>query len=270
MLADELAQQGADLVLAARTEAELRATADDLVARHGVAVWPVVTDVADHTSVEELAAFARELGPIAGAVNCAAILGPVGRIDEVDAGAWRAALTVDVMGVASCCALFAPLIAESGGGSIINLAGGGVGGPNLPERISAYTTAKAAVVAMTEVFGRELTPLGVRVNVVAPGPVPTSFMREVLERGPSAAGDELYDRTLAQHDQPEPTDKLVDLVVFLLSAESSHVTGRFLSARWDSVEDLLAWGPSGIPASRYTLRRIDGDLYDEVGAGSES
>ena len=220
--------------------------------------------MADHASVLALADAARSLGAIGGVVNCAAILGPVGRVDQVDFGEWAHAVQVDLVGTASCCAAFAPVLADSGGGSIVNLSGGGVGGPGLPERISAYTAAKAGVVVLTEVLGRELASLGVRVNAVAPGPVPTGFMRDVLEHGPEVAGGELYARTVEQHEHPESTAAMVDLVTYLLSARSAHLTGRFLSARWDSVDALDAWAPDAPPASRYTLRRIDAALYDDV------
>ena len=137
-------------------------------------------------------------------------------------------MTIDLLGTASCCAAFAPLLAVAGGGSIVNLSGGGIGGPNPPERISAYASAKAGVVVLTEVLARELAPLGVRINAVAPGPVATGFMAEVLEGGPGVAGPELFERTVAQQADPEPTDALRALVFFLLSPRSAGVTGRFL------------------------------------------
>jgi len=77
---------------------------------------------------------------------------------------------------------------------------------------------------LTEVLGRELAPLGVRVNAVAPGPVPTGFMAEVLAGGPEVAGAELYERTVAQHEVSEPTDGLLELIAFLLSPASAAVS----------------------------------------------
>ncbi len=268
LLAGDLAANGANLVLAARTRADLDRVAGELGA-HGGTVHVCPTDVADHASVVALASVASEVGEIAGLVNCAGVLGPVGRIDQVDATAWRAAVTIDFLGTASCCAAFAPVLAATGGGSIVNLSGGGIGGPNPPERISAYASAKAGVVVLTEVLARELAPLGVRVNAVAPGPVPTGFMAEVLDAGPGVAGAELFERTVAQHADPEPTDALRDLVFFLLSPRSAGVTGRFLSAKWDAVEDIVAWAATGADTSRYTLRRIDGSLFGNAdGDGS--
>jgi NAD(P)-dependent dehydrogenase (short-subunit alcohol dehydrogenase family) len=268
LLAGDLAARGADLVLAARSRDELELAAQEITTAHGSTVHVMPTDVADHESVAALADFARERGPVTGLVNCAAILGPVGRLDEVDATAWRRAVTIDLFGTASCCAAFAPVLAAAGGGSIVNFSGGGIGGPGLPERISAYAAAKAGVVVLTEVLGREFAALGVRVNVVAPGPVPTGFMAEVLAGGTEAAGSELYDRTAAQHAEPEPTEALVDLVTFLLSPAAAAITGRFISAKWDPVTSLRAWAAGDVNPSRYTLRRIDGALFAEAGDGA--
>jgi len=265
LLAGHLAAQGADLVLAARSRTELEQAASELSAEHRGAFVVCPTDVADHASVVALAAFASEHGAVTGLVNCAAVLGPVGRLDQVDASDWRRAVTIDLLGTASCCAAFAPVLGAAGGGSIVNFSGGGIGGPNPPERISAYATAKAGVVVLTEILGRELAPLGVRVNAVAPGPVPTGFMVDVLDGGPEVAGSELYERTIAQHAHPEPTDALLALVGFLLSPASAGITGRFLSAKWDSVDDVAAWSHDRGSSSRYTLRRIDGSLFTDIG-----
>jgi NAD(P)-dependent dehydrogenase (short-subunit alcohol dehydrogenase family) len=264
IIAGHLADEGVPLVLAARSVLELERAADELRNRAGADVHTVPTDVAEHDSVLALATYTAALGSVAGVVNCAAVLGPVGRIDEIDVAAWRSAVAVDLMGTASCCAAFAPVLAAGGGGSVVNFSGGGIGGPEPPERISAYAASKAGVVVLTEVLGRELAPLGVRVNVVAPGPVRTGFMADVLDGGPDVAGRELYERTLAQHETPEPTDALLDLVTYLLSPASTAVTGRFISAKWDSVDRVQAWAQSGTSPSHFTLRRIDGALYSEA------
>jgi 3-oxoacyl-[acyl-carrier protein] reductase len=85
-------------------------------------------------------------------------------------------------------------------------------------------------------------------------------MDDVLTGGPDMAGEELFARTVAQREHPESTESLVELVMFLLGPASSGVTGRLLSARWDSIDAIAAWPRSGDP-SRYALRRIDHELF---------
>jgi NAD(P)-dependent dehydrogenase (short-subunit alcohol dehydrogenase family) len=269
-IADLVARHGAGLALCARGERELQTVADDLRRRHGVEVLTAALDVRDAGALRDFArATEREVGAAYGVVNNAAGLGPVGRVDDVDLEEWSHALEVNVVGVVNMCAAFVPQMARAGGGSILNLSGGGVGGPGVPDRISAYTTAKAGVVMLTETLARELAPSAVRVNAIAPGPLPTGFLRPVLDAGPDAAGDDLY-RTAATMAAgsagalEDVDDKLAELLVFLLSEESSWLTGKLVSARWDSVESLRAAEKQLRGTSLLTLRRIDGELFRQV------
>ena len=269
-IADVLARQGASLALCARGERELEAAADDLRREHGVEVVTAALDVRDAGAVRDFAlATEREIGPVYGLVNNAAGLGPVGRVDEVDLEEWKRALEVNVVGVVNVCAAFVPQMARAGGGSILNLSGGGIGGPGVPDRISAYTTAKSGVVMLTETLARELAPSAVRVNAIAPGPQPTGFLRPVLDVGPDAVGDDLYRTAAAMADSPtgelqDVDERLAKLLLFLLSDESSWLTGKLVSARWDSVESLRAAEKQLRDSSLLTLRRIDGELFRQV------
>jgi NAD(P)-dependent dehydrogenase (short-subunit alcohol dehydrogenase family) len=270
VIAMRFAARGARLVLCSRSQAELERTAAEIVERHGVEVKAQPTDVTDIGALSELASRVARSGPAFALINCAAVLGPVGRIDQVDQQRWRDALTINLAGIAATCAAFVPQMIAGGGGSIVNLSGGGIGGPNLPGRISAYTSSKAGVAALTESLGEELAPLGIRVNAVAPGPVGTGFMREVLDAGPEGAGADLYRTTLRQQDVSEPSDQLLDLIEFVVSPESSPLTGKLLSARWDDLESLRTHVSELSQSSTLTLRRIDGTLYSEANSESES
>jgi NAD(P)-dependent dehydrogenase (short-subunit alcohol dehydrogenase family) len=269
-IADLFARQGAALALCARGERELQTAADDLRRQHGVEILTAALDVRDAAAVRDFArATEREIGAAYGLVNNAAALGPVGRIDEVDLGDWKRAFEANVVGVANMCAAFAPQMAGAGGGVILNLSGGGIGGPSVPDRVSAYTTAKAGVVMLTETLARELAPSAIRVNAIAPGSQPTGFLRPVLDAGPGAVGDDLYRTAAAMADGPsgevqDVDDRLAELVLFLLSEESSWLSGRLVSARWDSVERLRAVEKQLRDSSFLTLRRIDGELFRQV------
>ncbi len=260
-VANDLAAQGADLVVCSRTQSELDTTAREIRDTHDVSVRGVALDVRDIDAVAELARACEESGPVLGLVNCAGVLGPVGRIDTVDVGAWMDALAINVGGTATVCAAFARGMIAAGAGSIVNFSGAGVGGPNPPGSMSSYTASKAAIVALTEVLGVELAPHGVRINAIAPGAIATSFMRPVLDGGPEIAGNALYEQIAEGQGNPASIDPTLRLIRFLLSPASVHVSGRFLSARWDDPDGLDAAAVSG---SRLTLRRIDGDLFGEL------
>ena len=164
LIALDLAAQGADLVLCSRTLSEVEETAREIRDAHDTAARASATDVRDADAVGDLARRVADDGPVFGLVNSAGVLGPVGRIDTVDMGAWLDALMINVAGTASACSAFAAGMIEAGDGSIINFSGAGVGGPNPPGRMSSYTASKAAIVALTEVLGVELAPHGVRVE----------------------------------------------------------------------------------------------------------
>jgi 3-oxoacyl-[acyl-carrier protein] reductase len=268
-IADLLAGQGAALAVCARGERELQAAAEELRREHGREVFAAALDVRDERAVADFArATEQELGAAYALVNNAAVLGPVGAIDEIDLGEWARALEVNVVGVLNMCAAFAPHMARAGGGAIVNLAGGGIGGPGVPDRIGAYTTAKAGVVMLTETLARELLPLAVRVNAIAPGPLPTGFLRPVLDAGPGAVSEDLFATATAlgasATDDLEGVDeRLTSLLLFLLSDESSWLTGKLVSVRWESVERLRAAKEQIRKTSLLTLRRIDGTLFCE-------
>ena len=93
-------------------------------------------DVVDAGAVADFAAAVeRTLGPAYAVVNNAAVLGPVGPVGTVDLGAWRDALVTDVFGTVSVTAAFVGQLERRGGGRVVNLSGGGIGGPNVAGRL---------------------------------------------------------------------------------------------------------------------------------------
>lgn len=261
-LAMDLAAHGARLAICARSETQLREVGEALRQQHSTDVYEHALDVSDPGAVHAFAqAVGGRFGPADFVVNNAGMLGPVGRIDKIDLAAWHRTLAVNVGGIANVCAAFAPQMLEHGQGSIVNLSGGGTGGPNLPERISAYSASKAAVVALTEVLARELAP--VRVNAVAPGAIATTFMDEVFNQGREGAGTELFETTDRQRAKPDSLDDFLALVGWLASDDSAWLSGRLLSARWDRIALLRDQHLQIERTSRFQLRRIDEVLYKE-------
>lgn len=266
-IAETFAGEGANLALCARSGDEVAAVGRSLAERFGVRV---VTHPVDVSSEPEVAAFAglaeARLGGVDVLVNNAGVYGPVGPLTRVDLVAWAAAVGVDLFGVVHGIRCFAPLMEARGGGRIVNLAGGGIGGPNQPTNVSAYTCSKAAVVSLTETLARELGPAGIRVNALAPGAISTLLIDAVIEAGPQRAGADFHAASVRQREAGDPIENVGRAAVFLASERSGELTGRLLSAKWDPLDEIEAEleEEGDLDPSRYTLRRIDGVLFAEV------
>ncbi|MFC5721743.1 SDR family NAD(P)-dependent oxidoreductase [Streptomyces gamaensis] len=113
----------------------------------------------------------------------------------------------------------APLIADAGGGTIVNAAS--YAALSALERLTAYAASKAAVLGMTRVAALELGARGIRVNAMCPGVVDTPMLGGA--RGPEAA--ELYRRMLPLGRIGQPQE-VARLALFLTSEDSSYVTGQ--------------------------------------------
>ncbi|SRR6266511_620991 len=263
-LALHVASEGYEVAMCSRTAAELDDAVDE-VERAGGRASARTVDVTDPAAVEAFAAgVAEQHGSVWAVVNNAAVLGPVGRVDTVDVEPWMHALAVDVGGVVAVTRAFVPQMRRAGSGRIVNLSGGGIGGPTPQSRVSAYTASKAAVDVLTEVLAGELASDGITINAVAPGPAPTTFLAEVLRVGPEVAGPELHEAAVQNQSSSGCFDSFFALIDFLLADDSEWLTGKLLSARWDRVEDLLARRDRLVGTSLLTLRRIDDQLFSEV------
>ena len=262
-IARALGAEGAKVAIASRTQRELDA-ARVVLEGDGVEVLARATDVARYTDVKALVdEVEKRWGRVDVLVNNAGVNGAIGRVDECDTSEWKLAFEVNVFGTMHACRAVLPGMRARRSGKIVNLAGGGVGGPGVAPRVSAYAASKAAVVQLTESLARELVDDGIQVNAIAPGAVVTEMTAAVVAAGPEKAGKELYERTVKQRESGgEPPDLAAKLVVWLASDASGALTGKMLSAKWDKVEAIDA--ASANKSSLFALRRIDGALFDEV------
>ncbi|HSQ67049.1 MAG TPA: SDR family oxidoreductase [Polyangiaceae bacterium] len=265
-IARGLGVEGARVAIASRTARELEAARVKL-AGEGIETLARVTDVARYEDVSALVAeVTRQWGRIDVLVNNAGINGAIGRLDECDLAEWKRAIEVNLFGTMHACRAVLPAMRAQRSGKIVNLAGGGVGGPGVAPRVSAYATSKAAVVQFTESLARELVEDGIQMNAIAPGAVVTEMTAAVVAAGPEKAGKELYERTLKQRESGgEPPELAANLVVWLASDASGALTGKMLSAKWDKVATIDV--PSANKSSLFALRRIDGALFDEIRKG---
>ena len=145
VIAENFLREGANVVLCARGEKELRATRGDLARKFPAQKISVRTcDVSDEKLVSGLVAFAlRDLGSLQALVLNAGIYGPMGPTESVSLDEWRQAMDINLYGVLLPCRAVIPHFKKTGRGKIIVLSGGGATNP-LPN-ISAYAASKAAL-----------------------------------------------------------------------------------------------------------------------------
>lgn len=222
VIATALAHCGARLVLADTLVDEGKKT-EAALKKIGADVRFVAVDLADPTSITALtASVAQYEKSCDGLVNNAAIATGIGgkMFDEIDIDTWDRVMTVNVRGTWLVTRAFAPLLAASKRGRIVNVASDTAlwGAP----RLLAYTTSKGAVIAMTRSLARELGPRGIGITCIAPGILKTWSTQYV----PPERHD-MYETGRAVPGPQQPED-VTATVAFLLSPGALTLTGQLL------------------------------------------
>ena len=226
-----LARHGADLVLAARRQAnldEVAAEIQDLGAR----AITVPTNIVETEACDRLMAAAAEaFGGVDVLVNNAFRPDVFQGFDEVDLSLWRKIMDVNVFGSLQMTRAALPFMRRRGGGSVVMVASMVARQPQPGQ--GGYAISKGALLTATRVLADELGPSRVRVNAVVPGwmagPSVDIFI-EMTSQGrgvePQVVIDELNARVpLGQIPSDED---VAGAVVFLASDLSSAMTGQAL------------------------------------------
>ncbi|MEN9933729.1 MAG: hypothetical protein RLZZ387_308 [Chloroflexota bacterium] len=216
------AREGADLVLVSRTEQELAQVAAEARAA-GVEAIVATADVRDETAVHAAVHTAVEqFGRIDVLVNAAGIP-MVSPTTELPLESWRRAIDINLTGTFLFSQTAGKVMIAQERGSIINI-GSIHSFQGIPMR-AAYAASKGGVLQFTRSLAVEWAPLGVRVNMIAPGWIRTPLQDELV-----AAGK--LDRTpIIARTPARRIGEVSDLVgpaVFLASDESAFVIGEML------------------------------------------
>jgi NAD(P)-dependent dehydrogenase (short-subunit alcohol dehydrogenase family) len=197
---------------------------------------------------------------INGLVNCAGIYGPIGKTTDVDMQKFSEAIQINFLGTVYMCNVFAPLLKSNTKKKIINYSGGGAATPFA--NYSAYATSKAAIVRFTENLSIELAEDDFDINSIAPGFVITRLHEQTVQEGSGKAGKAFYENTQKQMKEGGvPPEKAADLTAFLLSEGSDGITGKFISAPWDTWQDKDFQNILRTDKDFATLRRIDNKTF---------
>jgi 2-dehydro-3-deoxy-L-rhamnonate dehydrogenase (NAD+) len=175
-------------------------------------------DVSDSAQVDRaVAGTADELGPIDILVCSAGITGASLPTVEVTDDEWRRVMAVDADGVFFCNRAVLPGMIERGYGRIVNIAS--IAGKEGNPMATAYSAAKAAVIAMTKAIGKDVARTGVLVNCIVPAVIETSILDGLSEEHI----DYMVERI--PMGRMGSADEVAALACWLASEECSFSTG---------------------------------------------
>jgi 3-oxoacyl-[acyl-carrier protein] reductase len=210
-IARKLAEDGWEVVVAARTRQQVEKVAREIGGR------AVGLDVTDRAAVEHAVGAAE---PVDLLVANAGIGNQAGATWEIDPDDWWRVLEVNVLGVHLCCRAVIPGMLERGSGRIVIT---GSGAAYLPgQDHTAYTASKAAVCRYGETLANELA-----------GRIPVFFFSPGLVRSDMTSG-------MPDAAPWTPSELAPRLVAALATGRYDALAGRYLHAEHDDLDDLLA------------------------------
>jgi NAD(P)-dependent dehydrogenase (short-subunit alcohol dehydrogenase family) len=218
--AQAFAQAGAAVVLAARDGVALEAVAQEIRGGGGRAL-AVPTDVGDEAAVKALVQAAVDtFGRLDVAFNNATDGPPPAPLADVDAEGFDRAMRGNARATFLCLKYQIRALLRTGGGAIVNMAS--VAGVHGVANLAGYVAGKAAIIALTRVAALDYADQGIRVNVVAPGPILTHHLEAA---GPEAQRQAALATPMRRTGLPH---EVAAAVIWLCSDQASYVTGTTL------------------------------------------
>ena len=218
-IATQLAQEGANVVIADVVEEVAKSTAQE-ISQKGSEAISIGVDVSILSSVEEMVKKTLDkFGRIDILVNNAGITRDalVMRMKEED---WDLVLNINLKGAFNCIKIVSPVMMKQKAGKIVNIASivgiiGNAGQAN-------YSASKGGLIALTKTCARELASRRINVNAVAPGFIQTSM----TERLPAQVKEKLSSQ-IPFGELGKPED-VASAVLFLVSEKARYITGEVI------------------------------------------
>ena len=257
-LAKSFAAQGSNVAICARNQENLESAIVEIESqgRAGFKSLAVRADVSSQESVENFFdQVSSKFGRVDATISNAGVHGPIGPLVENNSRDWTDAVAINLSGSMNVIAASARHMIPQGGGRIVQISGGGATKPR--PNFSAYSASKAAVVRLVETVALELLPHGIAVNAVAPGPLNTRLLQDVLDAGESHVGREVYENAVHQFQSGGAGfERAAELINFLVFEAPINLSGRLISALWDDWRG-LGEHPHRLGEEVWTLRRVE-------------
>ncbi|MCI0338655.1 MAG: SDR family oxidoreductase [Acidobacteria bacterium] len=228
VIAQALAEAGADVAIASRTLADCKKTANEIANSTGRHAAGFAVDVTKRDEMQKLRKEVEStLGPVDILVNNAGIniRGPIEELSETD---FNDVISTNLTAPFLCSQAFGPPMCERGWGRLINL--GSIMSVIALSARAPYASSKAGVLGLTRVLALEWATKGVTVNAICPGPFATDMNKQLLN-DPAKYQDFVSRIPMGRWGE---LSEIGGVAVFLASDAASFITGSalFVDGGW--------------------------------------
>ncbi|XP_054732533.1 dehydrogenase/reductase SDR family member 4 [Anastrepha obliqua] len=223
-IAKRLAEEGASVVISSRKERNVDSAVERL-RKLNLNVIGLKCHVGESQDRKRLfEETIRNYGKLNILVSNAATNPSVGGVLECDEGVWDKIFDVNVKSSYLLAKEALPYLREEKGSSIVFVSS--IAGYDAFELLGAYSVSKTALIGLTKAAAKDLAPVGIRVNCLAPGIIKTKFSKALYE---SEAANEaaLSKIPMGRLGSPE---EMAGIVTFLVSDDASYITGETIVA----------------------------------------
>ena len=220
-MVEAFAQAGYNIWACARKATlEHEAWLNDTASRNGVWIKPVYFEMSDTESVNNgIKQILDESETVDVLVNNAGIstvgLLSISKVDDI-----RKLFEVNYFAMLQIIQKVAKKMARQKKGAIINM--GSIAGIEPQPGKIAYGSSKAAVMMMTKCLAKELGPMGIRVNSIAPGPIETEMIHQYNDEMLTKLASESALRRLGKREE------IAQVALFLASEQASYINGEII------------------------------------------
>ena len=225
--AEVLAEEGCNVVLVSRTQADLDAARTRILSRFNVGVAVHALDLSNAAAVDKLAELHGDVDIL---VNNAGAI-PAGRLHEILEARWREAWDLKVFGYINMCRAFYAKFAARRRGVILNIVG--TGGEKVDSAYIAGAAGNASLMAFTRALGGTASDDNLRVLGINPGPVATDRLVTMMKK---IAQDRLGDESRWEElTKPMPfgraatAEEIASMAAFLVSDRSAYTSGTIIT-----------------------------------------
>lgn len=222
-----LAHAGAAVALVSRTAGEMEETHHEITQCGGRAL-SIIADISDSEALENAVQQTIQTWGQLDIVHCnAGINGVWAPIEELTEKEWDATLNINLKGTFLTIKHTVPYLKKRGGTIIVT---GSVNGTRIFSNsgATAYACSKAGQLALTKMLAVELGPFGIRINIICPGRIESKIEDSLESRHLETVGVKAEypeGRVPLTHGAPGTSGQVAQLVWFLATEASSHITG---------------------------------------------